>query len=49
MGLAAIAHRRGFMAVDAQQIAEQFEIEFVVLDNEHPLAHVSPTPREARL
>jgi hypothetical protein len=30
------------MAMRAQQIAKKFEIEFVVLDNEHALCHQSP-------
>ena len=37
--LAAVAHRLGFIAVRAQQVAEQLQIEFVVLDNEDFLSH----------
>jgi hypothetical protein len=33
------------MPVRAQQVAKKFEIEFVVLDNEHALCHQSPAFR----
>src|SRR3546814_9052358 len=35
-GIAAVAHRLGDELMRPQQITEQLEIEFVVLDNEHP-------------
>ena len=37
--LAAVADRLGFVAVRAQQVAEQLQIEFVVLDNQDFLSH----------
>jgi hypothetical protein len=37
--LAAVAHRLGLIAMGAQQVAEQLQIEFVVLDNEDFLSH----------
>jgi hypothetical protein len=39
-GLASVAHRLGDELVRPQQVAEQLQIEFVVLDNEHPFRHV---------
>ena len=38
--VATIGHRFGLKVVRAQQIAEKFQIEFVVLDNVHPLCHL---------
>ncbi|GLI97182.1 hypothetical protein Sbs19_10000 [Sphingobium sp. BS19] len=32
-----VTHRQRVMTMRAQQIAEKFQIEFVVLDNEHAL------------
>src|SRR3546814_4708522 len=43
-GIAAVAHRLGDELMRPQQITEQLEIEFVVLDNEHPFCHVPPIP-----
>jgi hypothetical protein len=37
--LAAVAHRLGDIGVRAQQVAEQFQIELVVLDNQDFLSH----------
>ena len=37
--LAAVAHRLGLIAVRAQQVAEQLQIELVVLDNQDFLSH----------
>ena len=37
--LAAVAHRLGFIGVGAQKIAEQLQVQFVVLDNEDFLSH----------
>ena len=37
--LAAVAHRLGFIAMRAQQVAEQLQIELVVLDNQDFLSH----------
>ena len=37
--LAAVAHRLGLVAVRAQQVAEQLQIELVVLDNLDFLSH----------
>ena len=37
--LAAVAHRLRFIAVGAQKVAEQLQIEFVVLDNQDFLSH----------
>jgi hypothetical protein len=31
------------MTMGTQQVTKKFEIEFVVLDNEHALCHQSPT------
>ena len=40
--LAAVAHRLRFVAVRAQQVAEQLQIELVVLDNQDFLSHAAP-------
>ena len=40
--VAAIPQGQDFMPVRAQEVAKKFEIEFVVLDNEHALCHQSP-------
>ena len=37
--LAAVAHRLGLIAMGAQQVAEQLQIELVVLDNQDFLSH----------
>ena len=37
-----VAQRQHLMPMRAQKIAKKFEIEFVVLDNEHALCHQSP-------
>jgi hypothetical protein len=37
----AVAHRLGLVAVRAQQVAEELQIEFVVLDNEDFLSHAA--------
>lgn len=37
--LATVTYGLDDMLMRAQQVAEQFEIEFVVLDNEHPFCH----------
>ena len=37
--LAPVAHRLGRIAVRAKQVAEELQIEFVVLDNEDFLSH----------
>ena len=37
--LAAVAHRLGLIAMRAQQVAEQLQIELVVLDNQDFLSH----------
>ena len=42
-GIATVADRLRREPMGAQQIAEEFQIEFVVLDNEHPFCHVPPS------
>ena len=39
--LARVANALRFKLVNAQQIAKEFQIEFIVLDNEHPFCHAS--------
>ena len=38
---ARVADALRFKVVHAQKIAKEFEIEFIVLDNEHPFCHAS--------
>ena len=40
--LATVAHRLGLVAMRAEQVAEQPQVQFVVLDNQHPLGHRPP-------
>lgn len=44
--IAAVTQWQHFMTMGAQQVAKKFEIEFVVLDNEHALCHQSPALNE---
>ena len=37
--LARVANALRLIVVRAQQIAKEFQIEFIVLDNEHPFCH----------
>ena len=39
--LAAVAHRLGLVGVRPQQVAEQLQIELVVLDNQDFLSHAA--------
>ena len=42
--VAAVAHRLHLVAVHLQQVAEQLQIEFVVLDNEHLARQIRQSP-----